>query len=138
MSSDVCAVCSKPECAYPASQEPDGFMLKRGPGVDVECIGRGFIVSTPPELPSPSRWPYFVLWLLAAFASAVFVAVFFGGCGTLDAFAAAHPDVVQKAETAVELAQCVDTAVVKYRKAEVASTAAAVTTLPPPTPEGTQ
>lgn len=134
---DVCAVCLKPSCAYPVRGEPasGGTILTIPPGVS---LFKALDSTQHGDLPLPKRsWPIFALWLFAAFSAAVFAATYFAGCATLDAFATAHPDVVQKAETAVELAQCVDTAVVKYKRAEAASTAAAVTTLPPPTPEGT-
>ena len=42
------------------------------------------------------------------------------GCATLDSYAQQHPDVVAKAKVAIELAQCADDAVTKYREAEIA------------------
>jgi uncharacterized protein YceK len=49
------------------------------------------------------------------------------GCGSiLSQYAADHPDVLAKATAAIELSQCVDDAVTKYRKAEAAATSTAV------------
>ena len=128
---DVCAVCLKPSCAYPArgtvtrvdSQEEFNKRAAEG--------GNVIYIPTAATIAKRQGWLTFALWLLAAFSASVFAAVFFAGCAELSAYAASDPDVVQKAETAGELAQCVDTAVVKYKRAEVASTAAAVTTIQP-------
>jgi hypothetical protein len=65
--------------------------------------------------------------------TAMLLALFLvAGCATLDSYAAAHPDVVRKATVAIELAQCADEAVEKYRQAEVK---AVVPDAPPPEPE---
>ena len=57
-------------------------------------------------------------WIVAALVTASWLIL--SSCASLDSYAAAHPDVVAKAQVAIELAQCADDAVEKYRAAEVA------------------